>query len=369
MEQQKKSERLMSLDALRGFDMLFISGLAGVICSLCAVCGFPNCALVQQFEHVPWAGFHFEDLIFPLFLFLAGVSFPFSLSKQIAAGRTSWQIHRKIILRGAILFLLGMLMGGVLKGYPNFRIPSVLGRIGVAWALAALIRVHVKKVLPRALICVALLFGYWAVLAAFPAPDYTGTDPFSKAGCIICYLDRTLMTNHILVPGVYDPESIFSTFPAIVTALLGIFAGELLRNPNLSGAKKSLTLALSAALLLAAGYAFTFLMPSIKALWSSSFTLLAAGFSAALLALFYYIIDVLGFKRWTLPLRVVGMNAITIYLAQAYVGFQNVTNLFFGWTKPLLGEAWGDLFWNLGYLSIAWLFLYFLYRKNIFLKV
>ena len=173
-----RKERLMSLDALRGFDMFFITGGAGIIAGLCAAFGWGDGWLARQMHHVPWAGLAHHDTIFPLFLFLAGVSWPFSYAAQVARGRTAWQIHRKVIVRMAVLFLFGLFCGHLLAFKPTFRIPSVLGQIGLSWGFAAILFMHVKRPLVRGLVIAAILAGYWVLLAS-PALRMRRSEPTS----------------------------------------------------------------------------------------------------------------------------------------------------------------------------------------------
>ena len=361
----------MSLDALRGFDMLFIMGLSTVMTSLCNAFGFGDgCWLARQMRHVDWHGFAQHDTIFPLFLFLAGVSWPFSLASQEARGRTPWQIHRKVLVRVLVLFLLGLSSGGILAFKPTFRIPSVLGQIGLAWGAAALISMHVKRNLVRGAVAAAILIGYWAVLNFFAAPGApAGADTYSMEFNLVSWLDRTLMPNHILEK-LYDPESVFSVPAATALALAGVMSGDLLRSQSLPGARKAAVLFGAALAALAAALFFVYVlgMPVVKRLWTSSFVLATAAYSLAMLAAFYWIVDVKGWRKWTFPLRVVGMNSIAIYM----LGMTGVVGALRKYCFSGLCEwsgAWSMLAWGGTTFLVGWLILYFLYRKNAFIKV
>jgi len=362
----------MSLDALRGFDMFFITGGAGIISGLCLALGCgEKFWLVKQMRHVPWEGLAQHDTIFPLFLFLAGVSWPFSFASQVAKGRTAWQIHGKVILRALILVFLGMTIGGILKFHLPFRIPSVLGQIGLAWGFAALIFMHVKKPLVRALVIAVLLVGYWALMAFTGAPGApAGADLFSQKWNVISWLDRTLMPNYILKAD-YDPESLFSVPSAIALALLGMSTGSILRSDRWTGARKVLILlGLSVAMLLA-GLFFIYVlkMPVVKRLWTSSFVFVTASYSLALLALFYWIVDVKGWSRWTFYFRVIGMNSITVYMLMAMGVIGALSNFAFKGLANLAPNPWQGLTTSLAFQVTCWLVLFFFYRKKIFLKV
>ena len=182
-----KDERLLSIDALRGFDMLFIMGGAALLVALAEwfPCSFTQ-ALAEQMDHVEWHGLRHHDTIFPLFLFIAGISFPFSLAKQRQKGRSAWAIHRKVIVRGLMLVFLGVVYNGLLDfDFENLRYASVLGRIGLAWMFAALIFIHTGWK-ARVGITALLLVGYWLVAGFIPAPDGGGEDIFSAQRCSVC---------------------------------------------------------------------------------------------------------------------------------------------------------------------------------------
>jgi len=239
-----KSGRLVSLDVLRGFDMLLIMGAANLICLIVAAIGCEASWLTEQLHHATWNGLRFYDTVFPLFLFLAGVSWPFSLAKQRERGASTAAIVCKVIRRGLLLSLLGFVYNGVLKlDFGNMVWGAVLVRIGVAWALAALLSVFFST---RTLLvfAVVVLTGYWAVCVFIPAPDALDACSLSMKGCFAGWVDRMLMPGKLTTPGVISNQGILSTVPAVVTALFGIFAGKLLRLNDLSGERKTLFLPL-----------------------------------------------------------------------------------------------------------------------------
>ena len=365
-----QNERLWSLDALRGFDMLFISGLSAVIVKLCALCGAPDAWLVHQMQHVPWDGFAHHDTIFPLFLFIAGATFPFSLAKQREKGYSTTRIWLRTLKRGLVLFLLGLVVNGLLRfEWGHLRVFSVLGRIGLAWMFASWIWMFLRT-RTRVAVALGLLLGYWALTALCVAPDHPDASPFTREGNICCWFDRTFFTNHIYQK-LYDPEGALSVLPAIVTALLGMFTGWFaqMRRDGLTGGRKVAILAGAAALLGVAAVVWGRWYPINKALWSSTFVCAAGAYSVAMFALFYGIIDVLGWRRWTLYFRVVGLNSITIYLAQQIIGFNQANNYLFGGLAKLFPDKVGALVVSLGYMAVVWLFLYFLHRQKVYLKV
>lgn len=362
----------MSLDALRGFDMFFITGGAAVISSLCVALGCRDGWLGMQMRHALWAGFSHHDTIFPLFLFLAGVSWPFSYAAQRAKGRTTGQIYRKIAQRAIILSLIGFSFGGILAFDPCFRIPSVLGFIGMSWALAAVLFMNVRRTWVRVGIAASILLGYWAVLNFVIAPGApAGADGFSKEYNIISWLDRAVMPNHLYVKGVYDPETFFTFLNGIVLATFGMCLGEVLKGDGRTPGRKVAIIALSAVGFFLADLVFLHVLGDVivKRIWTSSFVLSSAAYSAVMLALFYWLIDVKGWRRWTLYFRVIGMNSIAIYVVQMIGAINPVHKFLFGGLCDWLGKPWSSVVFWFTYCVVMWLFMYALYRKNIFLKV
>ncbi|WP_295939574.1 DUF5009 domain-containing protein [uncultured Alistipes sp.] len=368
----KTNERLHSLDTLRGFDMLFIMGFSGLVVSLCAL--WPNAftdAVAQSMGHAQWNGLTHHDTIFPLFLFIAGVSFPFSLAKQRANNLGEGKILSKVIRRGMMLVLLGLVYNGLFKlDFASLRVASVLGRIGLAWMFAVLLYMYCG-VRTRIAISGAVLIGYSLLLCLVVAPDApAGASALSIDGNMAGWIDRQWLPGRILYK-TFDPEGLLTTIPAVVSAMLGMFAGEFLREKRwgLSGNKKALYMALAAIAITLVGLYWSTVMPINKKLWSSSFTCVVTGYSLGMFALFYYLIDVRGYTRWTLFFRVIGLNSITIYLAQRIIGFGRISDFFLGGVAAKCPEGVASVVNGVGYVAVCWLFLYFLYKKNTFLKV
>lgn len=367
-------KRLESLDALRGFDMFFICGGAALLVAI-ANC-FPEShfwqVIADNMEHVPWDGLRHHDTIFPLFLFIAGISFPFSLERQQEKGKSRRSIYLRIIRRGLVLVLLGLLYNGLLNfHFDTLRFCSVLSRIGLAWMFGALIYTSVKDVRILAAIVVVLLVGYWLCNVLLIAPGApAGADPLSKEWNIGCYIDHTLLGAHCYRPE-YDPEGLFSTIPAIGTALLGMLTGRFVKlsDKRCPPYRKALFLFLAGVAFAVLGWAWNFIYPINKALWSSSFVCAVAGYSLVMFALFYFIIDVLKWRGWDFFFVVIGMNSITIYLAQRFAFFDGATHRLFDGTVALFSESVQPVVWNVCYIIVWWLFLYFLYKKKVFLKV
>jgi predicted acyltransferase len=202
------------------------------------------------------------------------------------------------------------------------------------------------------------------------APDVPGGDPLSMEGCLVGYIDRLLLPGRLLYnKGTFDPEGLFSALPAVVTAMLGVFTGELIRNNKISGNKKTLWMLGSAVVLALVAWAFDGVLPINKKLWSSTFVCAVGSYSLIMMALFYYIIDVRGWQKWTFPFRIIGMNSITIYMVQRIVNFGGISRFFLGGIAGLCNEQWGAVINAAGFVMVGWLFLYFLYRQKIFLKI
>ena len=368
---EEKNGRLLSIDATRGFDMIFIMGFSGVIAAICNL--FPGGAdswLASQMTHVEWHGFRHHDTIFALFLFISGMTFPFSVEKKRSIGMSNAAITLSIVKRAMILFGLGLIYGGILNfNFSTCRIPSVLGRIGLAWMFAALLYTFTGRRTQWA-VAGGILIGYYLLLRFCIAPDApAGAGHFSLEGNIVSYVDRLIMPNHILSKGVYDPEGILSTIPAIVTALLGMFTGRYVKESEDSGNRKTMTMLAAAAIMAVTAIVWNNWFPVNKKLWTSTFVLAAGAWSLGIFALFYYLIDVRGWRKGVLFFQVIGMNSITIYMAMRIVSFPSISNFFLGGLAGIVPENVGSLILQIGTVAAGWLFLYFLYKKKCFLKV
>ena len=364
--------RVVSLDALRGFTMLWIVGGGGLAKAMRAFGdGQPATFLAEQFEHVRWEGFHFEDLIFPMFVFIAGASVVFSLTRIVAReGRAV--AARRVIVRALLLFALGVIYnGGWSNGFENVRWLGVLQRIALAYLGAGLLFLFLK---PRGLVvaCIAILAGYWALLTFVPVPD-VGAGHFAERQNLSDYLDSQYLPGRKYNVD-HDPEGLLSTLPAVGTCLLGVFAGLLLQS-GVPARKKVVWFIGSGAVLIAAAYAWDAAgFPIIKKIWTSSYVLLAGGWSAVLLGSFYGIIDFHGHGRWARPFVWIGMNPITLYFVANLVDISKLSLRFTGgdvqkFLNASIHPGTGELVTALIGMGFSVMLAGFLYRRKIFLRV
>jgi predicted acyltransferase len=367
---QPSSERLLSLDALRGFDMFWIVGGREVVFAILTVLAAKHWLVSETvpgwfkkfMEHPDWNGFSAYDLIFPLFIFMAGVSMPFSFAKHVARGESRGQLYWKITRRAVLLVLLGLICQGLLKfDFANLRCASVLGRIGLAYFFAALISFHTST-RGRVAWIVVILLGYWAAMMLIPVPGF-GAGNLQPGQTLADWIDRRFLPGK-LYKIVRDPEGILSTIPAIATCLLGVLAGQWLRESRRSGLVRAAALLIAGAVCLLLGGLWSQSFPLNKNLWTSSFVLWAGGWSLLLLGLFYLVIDVWGWKKWAFFFAVIGVNAITIYVGHDFIDFPAVGQLIFS-REPI----YKALLLPSATVATEWLFLYVLYRSRIFLRL
>jgi len=394
------SRRLMSLDVLRGFDMFWIVGGGAMVSALGqAAEGTLLGAIRQQLTHVEWAGFRFYDMIFPLFVFIAGVSSVFSLAKAKAAGGVGTAMQR-VLMRGLLLFVLGVFYsGGIKDGWEGVRWLGVLQRIALSYTGASLLFL-LLPVRALAAVWVAVLLGYWGIVAGLPVKDIrlertamqALMETTGQTNALILYQSVTNTVtgraepgynyvNHFdfrflpgrLYDGYSDPEGILSTIPAVMTCLLGVFAGLFLRKENLPPGGKSLYLGLAGVVLVLAGVGWGTVFPVVKKLWTSSFVLMAGGWSLILLAAFHQVVDVWRIRWWCAPFQWIGMNALTIYIAANLLGtnggWQGIAARFVGGPVAGMFGAYGKAFVAVAGLGVMLTFARFLYRRGIFLRL
>jgi len=330
-----QTRRVESVDALRGFNFIWILGGDGLMWAIGemskgkgSLVGTVGGALAGQLTHVAWEGFRFYDLIFPLFVFLTGVSIVLSLPRLVEReGRA--KAHVRILRRALILYALGLIYYGGLSQYyeglgghwSDVRVLGVLQRISLCYLAASLMFLNFSL---RGLIAafLALLVGYWALMTFVPVPG-VGAGSYAPDANLANWIDAHYLPGR-LWDVTRDPEGLLSTLPAIATCLLGVFAGLLLRDVRVPARQKSLWLVGSGIVLLAAGYLWALQFPIIKAIWTSSFVLVAGGWSAILLGAVHQVVDVWGIRRWAGPFMWIGANAIALYVINNLVGFDKV---------------------------------------------
>ncbi|MBK8882108.1 MAG: DUF5009 domain-containing protein [Bacteroidales bacterium] len=362
--------RLLSLDALRGFDMLWIIGGSGVITSLAKYtdAGWLN-SIAAQMQHVTWNGFHFYDLIFPLFMFISGIAIPYSVKSALSKDPSKSKLLLRFLKRMVILFILGLLYNGVFQdGFATARYASVLAQIGIAYFFAAVIYTFSGSVKATIFWIAGILAGVSVMQLFVPVPGF-GPGVFTPEGSINGYIDRLYLPGRLAYfNGIFDALGILSVVSAIGITLMGIIAGKILQHQTFSEYRKTGILALIGAVLIPAAVLLSPFYPIIKVCWTTTYNLLAAGISFILIALFYLIIDVWGYQKWSYFFRIIGINSIFIYLFGRIVPVGEITGFFVGWiTKPLgsLGEVIGALV----IIGAEWLLLWFMYKKKVFVKV
>jgi len=363
--------RLRSLDAFRG---LTIAGMLLV--------NNPGswAHVYPPLDHAAWNGWTPTDLVFPFFLFIVGIAVSLSLGRRVTEGTPRRELIRKIVVRGAIIFLLGLL----LNGFPFYhlatiRIMGVLQRIAVVYVATALLFLTTT---PRVQqwVSVGLLLGYWAALRYIPVPG-AGVGILAPDGNLPQYVDRVVLGAHRWKLD-WDPEGILSTLPAIVTCLLGVACGRWLLS-NRSGAAKVVGLLTWGSGGVILGTLWGFWFPINKNLWTSSYVLLSAGFASIVLGACYWVIELRGWTRWAWPWFVLGSNAIlafvlsglftrglTLWKVADPAGARTMydwiyTHGFASWAGPLNGSLVFAGAYVLLFVALLWL----PYRRGWFLRI
>jgi predicted acyltransferase len=355
--------RLMSVDALRGFDMFWILGVDEAVHAFGEIYDPPAVEAVKtQFTHVDWEGFVFEDLIFPLFVFIVGVSIVLSLGKLIANKGRGGALKR-VLIRSFVLYALGFIYYYVDLG--EVRLLGVLQRIALCYLFTGMLFCFLRL---RGLVTVlvTLLVAYWALMCFVPVP---GVEPhsFAEGRNLANYIDAKFLPG-FKWDGDHDPEGLLSTLPAVATCLLGVLAGLLLKNDAVGPYRKVAVLLLAGAASVVVGYVWGLQFPVIKKIWTSSYVLVAGGYSAILLGIFYLVLDVWKRRRWATMFVWIGTNAIALYII---AGLGNLAWLTERFTGANLKETTGPLLvLVLHVLTIVLVILLarFLYRRQIFIR-
>ena len=379
-----KPGRLLSIDLLRGLTIAF----------MILVNDNGSSAAYRQLEHSAWNGFTLTDLVFPTFLFLAGVSTVFSTDSRLARGDSKRSLFLHTIRRAVMLFLLGLLV----NTFPHFhlhtlRVYGVLPRIAICYFVVATLYLISPKWRSKAVIAAGLLVGYWILMRYVPVPGYGVPghdvpllDPDRNLAAV---LDRHIFSASHLYEKTRDPEGVLSTLPAVATALIGVLTGCWLRTRRpLAEKMRGIAIAGVSGVLLGCLWNISF--PINKKLWTSSYVLFAAGLSLLLLSFCVWMFDseseaegkgVHGKRSiWFTPLLVFGSNAITAYvfaeLLAAAIGTIHVSPgvnvhhwLYQAIHSVVPNAPFASLLYSLGFVAFCWLPVYWLYRRRIFIKI
>jgi predicted acyltransferase len=354
--------RLISLDALRGLDMFFRVCLSYIFLALPEVSENALFTwLANQCEHPDWAGFTMYDIVFPMFIFIVGVAMPFSFAKRMTSEKGTKELYGHVFSRTITLMILGVVLWRSPGGpHPEYGYYSVLYRIGFSYFFAAIIMMN-TGIKGQIYWAVGLFIGHWILMRFIPVPGY-GMGDFSPQGNLDTYLGD--LVARFISPNFRYVLDI-SLIPSVSNALFGVLAGHWLKSDH-EPAQKAKWLLIVGILTIFAGLMVHMDFPINKKIGSPSFHLLTCGISTFLLGGFYWIMDVKGYKKWAFFLVVVGINPITIYVAAWLIDFNAISNVFIG--RFELGRAQ-----DLALVSVAslikWLFLYYLYRQRIFLKI
>ena len=373
------ANRVVSIDALRGFSFIGILGGDGIAWSLgemsdgkSGILSDAGIFVRDQFSHVAWEGFSFYDLIFPLFVFVTGVSIVFSLT-HLVEREGKGAAYRRVLRRSLLLFGLGLLYyGGMSRHWPDIRLLGVLQRIAICYLFASFLFLSFRW---RGLVAafVLLVGGYWALMTFVPVPD-VGAGSYAMDANLANWIDFNYL------PGMKwdvtrDPEGLLSTLPAIGSCLLGVLAGLLLQDRRVAPRQKSLWLVGAGMLMVVVGYLWGLQFPIIKQIWTSSFVLVAGGYSAILLGVFYQVIDVWEWRTWPTVFVWIGANAITLYMLGNVMNYyETVATRFVGgdvadFLDTHVTPGTGHLLAAAGGLALAISAANYLYRHKIFLRV
>jgi predicted acyltransferase len=361
-------ERVISVDALRGFDMFWIMGGDMTFTSLDNVfhnkiSGF----LKVQMDHVDWLGFHFYDIIMPLFMFLVGISMVYSTRKRLSSGASDKSIWIHTIKRFIILWFLGMLIQGNLLSYDIDKLQlysNTLQAIASGYLIATILILYLPVTYQIAA-TLGLMLIYWAIAALIP---FGG----STAGAYEMNTNIPLVFDRMILGKFSDGLQyswIISSLNFAATTMLGVFCGYMMQS-NLDKMKKFRNFVIFGVSLIVLALILNIWHPIIKKIWTSSFVLFAGGISVLLLAFFYLIIDVWNVRKGTKWMIVLGSNAIFGYVAwhlfnPAFIG---VAQVFFDGLKPFIADWYLTCIFFGGFLVI-YLLMWYMYRNKTFVKI
>jgi predicted acyltransferase len=371
-------QRIGSVDALRGFTILWILGGEGLGLALREMLSQqgPRAAGVgnvigDQLTHAQWEGVRFYDVIFPLFIFITGVAIVLSVTRLVAREGKS-KAHLRVLRRSLLLFALGVFFyGGLSNRWPDIRLLGVLQRIALCYLFASILFLNLR--LPALVATLAaLLVGYWALMTFVPVPE-VGTASYGPEANLANWIDLHYLPGRKW-NGTWDPEGLLSTIPAIGTCLVGVLAGMLIANERIAPQRKALWLVGSGIVVVLAGYLWSFQFPLIKSIWTSSFALVTAGIGLLLLGITYQIMDVWRLVGWATIFVWLGANAITLYLFNNVAGFDRLAARLVGGDAAdtldrLLAPGAAGVAASAVGLTLAILLAGYLYRRRIFLRL
>lgn len=371
-------QRLESLDVLRGFDLFCLVALEGVLHPLGRAIDAPwYNDFLWCFSHVQWEGFSSWDLVMPLFMFMAGVSMPFALSRYKVMP-DKWAVYRRIVKRVALLWIFGMMCQGNLLGLDPDRIylySNTLQAIAMGYLISAMLFLHVRLSVQIGT-AVALLLAYWGAMQFITVDGYGG-GTYTPDGNLAEWVDRTVLgrfrdaavveNGQIVFAGSYRYTWILSSLNFGVTVLTGVFAGHILKSGMDRKHKWQWLLGIGV-IMVALGWLWGLQLPVIKKIWTSSMVLVSSGYCFLLMGLFYYWIDYKGHRKNLTWLKVYGMNSIVAYMLANVISFRCIgTSLFHG-LEQYTGNYYPALIAASNAL-IIYVILWLLYKRNIFLKV
>jgi predicted acyltransferase len=365
LKSHSTSGRILSVDALRGFDMFWIIGGEMVFKSLDKVFQNTTTAWINiQLDHVEWLGFRFYDIIMPLFIFIVGVAMPFSFSKRLAAGDSKMKIMTHVVKRVVILWILGMMVQGHLLSYSLEKLhlySNTLQAIAAGYFISSILILYTKAI-GQIIGTFALMLVYWLVMVFLPTGE--GSGAYLPENNAAIYLDKLLM-------GSFQDGSTYSWVLSSLnfgaTTMLGVFSGYLLRS-DFTKYRKVAYLLIFAAVCYLLAIVWHPAHPIIKHIWTGSFVLYAGSFSILLVAVFYLVIDVWNFKAWSNFFIIIGANAIVAYVASHLFDFKYISDIFISGLEQYVGNWYYFLRYTGGFLVLFGL-LWFMYVKKIFVRV
>lgn len=372
-------QRLESLDVLRGFDLFCLVALGKIVHKLADATQAPVFdSILPCFDHVHWEGFSSWDLVMPLFMFMSGITIPFALSKYRNTN-DKYAVYKRILKRVVLLWIFGMMCQGNLLGLDPERIyfySNTLQAIAMGYLISSLLFLH-TRIRTQIITAIILLLVYWGAMEFITVNGYGGGN-YTPDWNLAEWIDRevlgrfrdgaSVVNREVVFPDWYRYTWILSSLNFGVTVLTGTFAGYILRNKEWMPQKKLAYLLIIGSLMVAIGWIGGIWHPVIKKIWTSSMVLVSSGYCFLFMALFYYIIDYKGWRKYTGWLKVYGMNSIVAYMLTMCVNFSCIGHSLFHGLEPYMG-AYYQVLITLSNVAIVYFILWCLYKKQLFLRV